>query len=185
MVAIMGDADAGDRKLRTKFALRALDLGDVFNATMADYVVAGRPNRRVTLSVPEGQSTAGGTQANQSISLVADDPHHSILVAGTVNPVMLTAELRGYPYLSETHRLRFHKPFDIAEGVYLKFLEKVEGLLKLNGFTVTVINQLPQATRQRLAARHPSQSSSSAFWVILLFLVLAGGGVAAWLLLNP
>ncbi len=181
----MGDADAGDRKLRTKFALRALDLGDVFNATMADYVVAGRPNRHVTLSVPEGQSTAGGAQANQSISLVSDDPHHRMLVVGTVNSVMLNAELRGYPYMSETHRLRYHKPFDIAEGVYLQFLEKVEGLLKVNGYSVTVVNQIPQATRQRLAARHPRQSSNSAFWFILLFLVLAGGAVAAWLIMNP
>lgn len=174
-----------DRKLRTKFALRALDLGDVFNATMSEYVVAGRTNRRVELSVPEGQSTAGGAQANQSISLVATEPQGGTLVAGTVNGVLLTAELRGYPYMNETHKLRFGKPLDIAEGVYVKFLEKVEQLLKTNGYAVTVVNQIPQATRKRLSARTKKASSGTAFWVILIFLVLAAGGVAAYLLLNP
>lgn len=177
-----------DRKLRTKFAMRALDLGDVFTATFSDYKVAGRSgagDRRVELAVPEGQSTAGGAQANQAISLVADDPQQGILVAGHVNGAQLTAELRGYPYMNETHKLRFGKPIDIAEAVYLKFLERAEQLLKTNGYTVRVVNQIPESTRQRLQARQQKRSGSGAFWVILVILLLGCGAAAAYLLLSP
>jgi hypothetical protein len=172
-----------DRKYRTKFALRALDLGDVFNAQFADFVLAGRVKRHVTLSVPEGQSTAGGTQANQSISLVAEDPAAGTLVAGTVNSPLLTAELRGFPYVNETHRLRYHRPLDIPAGAYQQFLTRAETVLKANGFTVTVVNQLPDSARRRYQPAKPA-SSSATIWVIFALLLLAGGAAAAYLLLN-
>lgn len=172
-----------ERKYRTRFALRALDLADVWNAQFSELRLGTTSKRRAVLSVPEGQSTAGGTQAQQSISLVPEDPSKGILVAGSVDGVSLTSELRGFSYLNETHRLRFGKPLDLPAGVYQDFLAQAERLLKVNGFTVTVVNQLPEAVRRRYQAAKPS-SGSSGIWVILVFLLAAGGAAVAYLLLN-
>jgi len=172
-----------DRKYRTKFALRALDLADAWKATFCDFRLLGRTNRSVVLSVPEGQSTAGGAQAHQSISLVPEDPAAGILVVGSVDGVGLTAELRGFGYVNETHRLRFGKPIDISAGVYQTFLESAELLLKTNGYSVTVVNQLSESARKRYQPVKPA-SSGGAIWVLLIFLLLAGGAAVAYLLLN-
>lgn len=169
-----------DRKYRTKFALRALNLADVWDAQFSDFMLMGSTPRRVTLSVPEGQSTAGGVQALQSISLVPEDPTKGILVAGTVDGVGQTAELRGFAYLSEAYRLRFNRPIDVPAGPYQKFLESAERLLSTNGLNVTVVNQLPDATRRRYQKAQPESTSGSA-WVLLVFLLLAAVGVTAYL----
>lgn len=182
-------SSAEDRKLRTRFALQALGLGDVFDSVFADYVLPGRILRRVQLSVPDGLSTAGGAQANQSISLVPEDAKAGILVAGHVNGVALSAELRGFPYVNETHRLRFGKPVDFSAGAYQQLLTQVEQLLKANGYAITVVNQIPEATRRRLSDRHasthraPGGGGSAGFWIVLALLLLAGAGVASYFLL--
>jgi len=177
-------ASAEGRKLRTRFALRALSLGDVFESVFSDFVLPGRVQRKVKLSVPDGLSTAGGAQANQAISLIPDDPKAGILVAGHVNGVQLSAELRGYPYVNETHRLRFGKQVDFSAAAYQQFLTAVEKLLKDNGYAITVVNQIPEATRRRLSARrHGRGDSNAGFWAVLGLMLLAGAAVAGYFLL--
>ena len=130
--------------------------------------------------------TAGGTQANQSISLVPDDKAHGILVAGMVNGALMNAELRGYPYLADTHRMRFGgKKLTIPEEAYRKFLDEAKLCLEGNGITVTVVNQLPERARRRYRETGAHKSSdSAAFWVVLGLILLAGAGVAVYLIVT-
>lgn len=172
-----------DNQYRTKFAIRALNLADVWKASFDELKLGGSVPRRAVLSVPEGQSTAGGAQAHQAISLVPEDLSKGILVAGSVDGASLTAELRGFAYLNETHRLRFGRPIDLPAAAYQEFLQNAEGLLKTNGYTVTVVNQLPEKAKRRYETTKPADTSSSA-WALLFFLLLAGGAAAAYLLLS-
>jgi hypothetical protein len=171
-----------DRKLRTRFALKALDLGEMFQSTFDGFSLSGETRRKVVLTVPEGQSTGGGAAANQSISLVPDDGKSGILVAGTVHGASMTAELRGYPYLRDLFKLRYHgQRFAVTEPEYQAFLEKARGCLETNGYTVTVVNQLPAAQKQHLATS-PQGGDATALWVVLGVLLLAGVGVAVYFL---
>ncbi|MDY0001267.1 MAG: hypothetical protein RBU30_08240 [Polyangia bacterium] len=170
-------------KLRTKFALRALELSKVWQAAFAETTLGGSSPRRAILSVPEGQSTAGGAQAHQSISLVPEDPAKGILVAGSVDGAGFTAELRGFAYLNETHRLRFGRPMDLPASTYQEFLLAAKNLLESNGFTVTVVNQLPEAAKRRYQESKPADASSS-LKVVLAFLALAAAAAVMFLLLK-
>ena len=167
--------------------MKALDLGEVFEANFGGTTLPGRTTRTIVLSVPEGQSTGGGTQASQSISLVPDDRSVGILVSGTVNPATMTAELRGFPYLDDTHRLRFGgKRLDIPEAAYREFLEKVKAFLESNQYAVTVVNQMPASARQRYqkSAKAAPGGGQSALWIVFILLLLAGAGAAVFFLLR-
>ena len=74
-------------KLHTRFAMKALDLGEVFEANFGTTTLPGRTTRKIVLSVPEGQSTGGGTQATQSISLVPEDRPSSVASPTSTTPI--------------------------------------------------------------------------------------------------
>ncbi len=175
----------GKRPLRTQFAMKALDMSEMFQVTFGDLSLPGTPPRRVELTAPDGFSTAGGAQALQSITLVPDDPSAGTLVAGTVNGAANTAELRGFPYLEATHKMRFHgRKLDIPASSYQQLLEKVRTFLEGHGFSVTVVNQLPDAARRHYDANRPRPGTGATFWVLLAFMGLAVAGLAAYLLLT-
>ena len=155
-------------------------MAEIFEATFKDFTLSGKHPRRVVLTVPEGQSTAGGKRATQSISLVSDVPGVGILVAGTVNAAQMTAELRGFPYINETHHLRFGAPLDILASAYVEMLEKATTCLKLHGYTVEVVNQLPEAARRRYTQAQP-KSNATAMWVLVAFLIATGVALVAFL----
>ncbi len=171
--------------IRTQFAMKALDMSEMFQVTFGDFRLSGTTPYAPELTVPEGQSTAGGAQATQSITLTPDDPAAGTLVAGTVNGAANTAELRGYPYLEATFKMRYGKKrMGIPAGSYQKFLEQAKQFLEGHAYHVTVVNQLPAAAKRHYDASKPP-SSGNAFWIVLGCMVLAGAGVAAYLLINP
>jgi len=176
---------AGKKPLRTQFAMKALDISDLFSASFKDYRLSGTTPLRPELTVPEGQSTGGGAKAVQSITLIPDDPSAGTLIAGTVNGAANTAELRGYPYLEVTFKIRYRgQRLGIPAGAYQNFLEEARLFFETRGYTVSVVNQLPDA-----AKRHYDKSGkapavgSNAFWVVLGFMVLVGAAMAVYLLL--
>jgi hypothetical protein len=173
----------GKKPIRTQFAMKALDMSEMFQVTFGDFRLSGGVSRRPELTVPEGQSTGGGAKAVQSITLIPEDAAAGVLVAGTVNGAANTAELRGYPYLEATYKMRFHgKRLDIPMGSYQKFLEQAKTFLENHAYKVSVVNQLPDAAKRHYD-QNVKQSGGNAFWIVLGFLVLAGAGVAAFLLL--
>lgn len=172
------------KQLRTRFTMKALDMGETFKSTFGELQLSGATPRRPELTVPEGQSTGGGAKAIQSITLTPDDPSAGMLIAGTVNGASNTAELRGFPYLEATFRMRYHgQRLDIPAGSYQRFLEEAKRFFEGHSYNVTVINQLPDAAKRHYDATTP-KSGGNGIWMVLGFLVLAGAGVAAYLFLT-
>jgi hypothetical protein len=174
----------GKRPFRTKFAMKALDISNMFRSTFDDFQLSGSTPRRPVLTVPEGQSTGGGAKAVQSITLNPDDPSAGTLIAGTVNGAANTAELRGYPYLEATYKMRYHgNRLDIPAGSYQTFLEKAKEFFEGRSYTVSVVNQLPDVAKRHYDKTAKTQSGKNAFWIILGFMVLTGAALAFYLLL--
>lgn len=172
------------KQLRTRFAMKALDMGESFKAYFGEFRLSGATPRRPELTVPEGQSTGGGAKAAQSITLIPEDPTAGTLIAGTVNGAANTAELRGYPYLEATYKMRFHgQRLDIPSGSYQRFLEDAKQFLEGHAYQVTVVSQLPAAAKRHYDAA-TAKSGGNGIWLVLGFLVLAGAGVVAYLLLT-
>ncbi len=176
---------AGKKPLRTQFAMKALDISDLFASSFKDYHLSGTTPLRPELTAPQGQSTGGGAKAVQSITLTPDDPSAGTLMAGTVNGAANTVELRGYPYLEATFKMRYHgQRLGIPAGSYQNFLEEARTFFENHAYTVSVVNQLPDA-----AKRHYDKSGktpavgSNAFWIVLGFMVLVGAAMAVYLLL--
>jgi translation initiation factor IF-2 len=99
--------------LRTRVANAAASLADTvrdgfdeFHMGAGDYVVE--------LSIPEGPSTGGGAQARQSLRLVPRRKGYAMVIAGTVDPVTSTAELRTFEYVAISHELRYNRPLEIS-----------------------------------------------------------------------
>ena len=175
----------GKKPLRTRFAMKALDISDMFHATFNEFRLSGTTPRRPELTVPEGLSTAGGAKAGQSITLIPDDPSAGTLIAGTVNGASNTAELRGYPYLEVTYKMRYRgRELDIPASSYQAFIDEAKEFFELRSFKVSVVNQLPEMARRHYDQSVKTQAGGNAFWIVLGFMVLAGAGVAAYLLLT-
>lgn len=170
--------------IRTQFTIKALDMAEVFSATLGTTGIPGATTRRPELTAPEGQSTGGGAMAVQSITLKPEDPSAGTLVAGTVNGAAMTAELRGYPYLNATYQMRYHgKHVDISADAYQKFVERTKAFFEGQGYRVSVKNVVPEAARRHYTQSMQKQSSSSGLLIIILLFVVAGAGVATYFLL--
>ncbi len=174
----------GKKPLRTQFTIKALDVSDLFQANFNDFRLSGSTPRAPELTVPEGQSTGGGAKAIQSITLTPEDPSAGTLIAGTVNGVANTVELRGYPYLEATYKIRYrgHR-LDIPADSYQQFLEEARSFFERRSYTVSVVNQLPDAAKRHYDKTVNAQPGGNAFWIVLGFMVLAGAAMATYLLL--
>lgn len=115
--------------LKTRLAQKFTTLADEVNASFADFHV-GAGNWGLELTAPEGMSTAGGKQATQSLKMRPKRQGYAPLVAGFVDPVNHSAELRDYPHICLVHELRWQKPLEITEGEWEQLLRKTEMVLK-------------------------------------------------------
>jgi hypothetical protein len=116
--------------LRTRVANQAASLAetvtegfDGFHMGAGDYVVE--------LMTPEGPSTGGGAQARQNIRLVPRRKGYAVVVAGSVDPVTSTAEVRTFEHVAVLHELRFARPLEINAEEYGDFLSKLDVVLNL------------------------------------------------------
>ncbi len=97
------------RELRTRFAVRAIDFAETFNAGLGAMSIqpgAYRPQ----LTAPDGPSTGGGVQAVQHVRLVAARQGFPSILVGSANQRFGTAELRSYEYIDAVHRERWRRP---------------------------------------------------------------------------
>lgn len=118
------------KALRTQVANQAASLAetvrdgfDGFHMGAGDYIV--------DLQGPEGPSTGGGAQARQSIRLVPRRKGYPVIVAGTVDPVTSSAEVRTFDHVAVLHELRFRRPLEINAEEYADFLMKLDVVLNL------------------------------------------------------
>lgn len=116
--------------LRTRVANQAASLAETVRDGFEDFHM-GAGDYVVELSVPEGPSTGGGAQARQNIRLVPRRAGYAIVIAGTVDPVTSTAELRTFEHVAVLHEMRFRKPLEINGEEYDDFLKKADVVLNL------------------------------------------------------
>lgn len=136
--------------LRTRVANQAASLAetvtdgfDGFHMGAGDYIV--------DLKGPDGPSTGGGALARQSIRLVPRRKGYAVVVAGTVDPVTSTAEVRTFDHVAMLHELRFRRPLEVNAEEYAEFLKKLDVVLNLARVRATKVPPSPELVAQRKA----------------------------------
>ena len=174
----MYDGQVTDRSeleaLRTRVANQAASLAETVTDGFEDFHM-GAGDYVVELSVPEGPSTGGGAQARQSLRLVPRRGGYSIVIAGTVDPVTSTAELRTFEHVAILHELRFQKPLEISGEEYADFLRKADVILNLARVKGTHVGPSPELLAQRRARQRISMP------MLLLFVaIMAVAGIVVY-----
>ena len=164
--------------LRTRVANEAASLADTvtdgfdgFHMGAGDYVV--------DLMAPEGPSTGGGAQARQSIRLVPRRKGYAVVVAGTVDPVTRSADVRTFDHVAVLHELRFGRPLEIDSDEYAAFLRKLDVVLNLARIRPRQVPPSPEL----LAGRKARSRVSLAAIVVFVF-VLALAAIVAFRVLR-
>ena len=86
----------------TQFAMKALDMAEMFRIRVGTVPVQGSVPFRVELGTPDGPSTGGGRQALQAIKLIPEGAGGT-LVAGHANKV-IAYDLEISPRTVEVYR---------------------------------------------------------------------------------
>ncbi len=164
--------------LRTQVANQAASLAetvtdgfDGFHMGAGDYVV--------DLKGPEGPSTGGGARARQSIRLVPRRKGYAVVVAGTVDPVTSTAEVRTFEHVAVLHELRFRRPLEITADEYADFLKKLDVVLNLARVRAKQMPPSPELLAQRKALGKISVPA-----VVLFVLVVTLAAIVAYRVLH-
>ena len=169
----MGDVDVEREReleleaLRTRVANQAATLAetvtdgfDGFHMGAGDYIVE--------LMAPEGQSTNSGAQARQNIRLVPRRKGYSVVVAGTVDPVTSTAEVRTFEHVAILHELRFNRPLEITAEEYVDFLAKLDVVLNLARIRGSRVGPPPDLLSRRRGRRVPPAVIALFIFVVTL-----------------
>src|SRR6185436_17825261 len=148
---------------RTQFAMKAVSMADFFNAKIDDKRVSGY---RVKLAAPEGQSTGGGKQALQHVSLIPDAGGATI-TAGSANQVEKIAEIRTFDHLKQLHAQRFgKKSFPLDRVSYNELVKRMQVFFTEQKLTMVLID----------AAALPQEGSRAGMVALGLAVALATAG---------
>lgn len=151
--------------LRTRVANQAASLAEAVTDGFEDFHM-GAGDYVVELSVPEGPSTGGGTQALQHLRLVPRRKGYAVVMVGTVNPVTSTGELRTYDHVAIQHELRFRKPLEITPDEFDDFMRKCDVVMNLARIRTQKVPAPPELLAQKRALSKISMP------VVLLFVVV-------------
>ncbi|MBX3227408.1 MAG: hypothetical protein KIT84_13725 [Labilithrix sp.] len=167
------------KALRTQVANQAASLAETVNDGFDGYQL-GAAAYAVELAVPEGQSTDGGKNARQNIRLVPRRRGYPPVVAGTVDPVTSTAEVRTFEHVAILHEVRFGKALEINAEEYADFLYKLDVVLNLA--RIRPVRFPPPPDLLTAAARRTRKTPA---WLYALFAaVLVGAAVVVYLVLH-
>jgi hypothetical protein len=165
--------------LRTQVANQAASLAETVNEGFEGYQL-GAANYAVELMTPEGQSTGGGKQARQNIRLVPRRRGYNVVVAGTVDPVTSTAEVRTFEHVAMLHEVRFGKPLEINHEEYADFLYKLDVVLNLA--RIRPIRFPPPPDLLTAAAQRTRKTPA---WAYALFVVvLLAAAIVAYVVMH-
>jgi hypothetical protein len=160
-------------QLHTKFAMKAIDLADLFKAVVGSEPVASSdgPAFAVELTAPDGPSTGGGAQSVQHIRLVREG---ITLVAGSIDAVERTAELRSYEHLAALHAQRYKGAgLPVTRDAYDGCLKRARAFLGTQNMVIVLKDAAPTP------AAAPAKSGGG-LGLLFALLLLAGGAVFAY-----
>ena len=125
---------------RTVHAQQAFEFGDVFGYKFNPLSFGSTVKRRLTLSEPDGLSTAGGRQSRQSLVLVPEgDESAGQVVIGFIDTVQKNAEVRSFNAVSQQFSARYGRKFDLEREAYDLLLAELGGFLKIQKIAYQVI----------------------------------------------
>lgn len=154
-------------ELRTRVANQAASLAEAVTEGFEDFHM-GAGDYVVELSIPEGPSTGGGAQARQHLRLVPRRPGYAVVIAGSVDPVLSTAELRTFEHVAILHELRFQKPLEITGDEYRDFLSKADVVLNLARIKAKHVPPSPELLAQRKSLRRLSVPVLVVFVIVMV-----------------
>jgi hypothetical protein len=136
---------------RTMFAAQAFGLAEMFKFTVGKTQIGEPRAYHPELTAPE-ESTAGGKQALQHISLVSDGGGPR-LVVGQVNTVSKRVELRSFAYLCETLQQRRKGAMPFEEAAYRDLLQQLGDFFADQKLTVAIVDAPPPEAAPTPVAR--------------------------------
>ena len=155
---------------RTQFALAAVDFAKLFNDTFGTTNLSGYTPK---LTEPGGQSTGGGVQALQHITLdnAADG---KTIVVGSCDNVTKQAELRVYDHVASSFAQRFEgMAFPVGKAEFDQLQSRFKDFLEMQAIRVGLAKP-PVAAPSAQAA--PKGKSSTTLWILIVILLLAIAG---------
>jgi hypothetical protein len=173
------------RDLRTRFAVRALDFAETFNAGLG--ALSLQPGAyQPQLTTPDGPSTGGGVQAVQHVRLIAARQGFPSILVGSANQRSGTAELRSYEYIDAVHRQRWQRPVPLDRSDYEDFLHSAKNFFESNQLLVTIAGpDGALARRAEASAAAPAPSAGGGGAIVTGVVVgLVIGALAIWILLR-
>ena len=123
-------------------------------------------------------STAGGKQATQSLKMRPKRQGYAPLVAGFVDPVNNSAELRDYQHICLVHELRWHKPLEITEGEWEQLLRKTETVLK--GANIRAVRTPPDQELLAEKKASPTGIMKYGYAPFVLAAAVLGAAIVLW-----
>lgn len=169
------DREAELEALRTQVANQAASLAETVTEGFDGFAM-GAAGYAVELSVPEGPSTGGGVQARQHLRLVPRRRGYPVIVAGSVDPVTSTSELRTFEHVAILHELRFDAPLEIMPEEYAEFLRKAAVVMNLARIRSKEVPPSPELVAQRAARKKLSVPV-----LVVFVLVMAAAAVVVFL----
>lgn len=157
--------------LRTRVANQAASLAETVTEGFDDFHM-GAGDYIVDLSVPEGPSTGGGAQARQNIRLVPRRKGYAMVIAGTVDPVTSTADLRTFEHVAILHELRYKQPLEISGEEYDDFLKKADVVLNLARVKAKRVGPPAELLAQKRAQRRISMPMLLVFFFVMMLAAL-------------
>ena len=118
----------------TRFAMAAMDFAGLFNTAFEEKWL-GRFQIRMT--EPEGQSTGGGIQALQHVTLT-DASENTKLVIAAANTSDQTAEVRSSGQVASLYQKRYGKMFSVDPVQYNDLQQKLVSFFQSQSYQVTV-----------------------------------------------
>lgn len=159
--------------LRTRVANQAASLADTVTEGFDEFHM-GAGDYVVELTAPEGMSTGGGAQALLHLRLVPRRKGYAVVVAGQVNPVAASCELRTFDHVAMLHELRFRTPLEITADEYDDFLRKAEVVMNLARIATRRLGPSPElAARAGREAKAAGKLSIPALVVFVVVVLLA------------
>jgi hypothetical protein len=155
---------------RTQLSMQGVGLSARFDAAFAQERISSFAPKLVE---PAGESTGGGKQAVQHLTLQPGSPQSPVLTVGWVNCATNQAKLRTYACMQLIFSRRFAGRQIVLDPLaYQHFLDRAAEFLQGVGMQVSPEHQPPDMVAP---AAQPRSSSSTWLWVVLGVLGFAIG----------
>lgn len=173
-VVVAEPPPADPNALRTRLATKFVSLADDVTEAFGDFAI-GAGAWAVELTAPTGMSTGGGKQALQHLRLRPRRSGYSAIVAGLVNQVEKSAELRDFEYVCMMHEIRFRRGLEITAHEWEQLLRKAEVVLGKAGVQCVRVGPTKELLAQRRSLTRVSRVAA-----VVLVVVLALAALVVW-----